>query len=776
MLRHYLTIGGEDVSGYMQSVRIERYDSGATAEFVIANIYGMFTGRWRDEGDETAKVVLLLENERHNCIGDGDFRQEGAELNIEIESNSKIYHAFCGYVSKVDYDEQFVKLKANTADEFLEEEAMPDGVKPKGGTAYIATPPAEIILDVISQHKDPPIGITILNAGEAGSKGYPVLQVPRRKLPGYKPPVPPGGSEAKFPSNYEYLSDSEYERRYPNDSGRPDGWKPGTGVYGDGWYRPPGDSPRDEDPRRCQQVCRYKELLKCCKSTECAYKRKGTLCRQVRCPYDIEKRRVCYTICPYDTGDCIDSMSTDLAECSTCGGSGSAANGAVCSQCGGTGSSSNKAINAALDNAQSAYDQASNRLTEAQSAYDQAETSLQKRNASVAIQKAMQDVMKSKTDLDRLSQFKEKPVDDDEENQSSGNPDEMVYVDFWNPPIIKDQVQGVKGVKYADVIRAVQRSTGGQFFINEECQAKFIPPNYVVPSTETAIDITHLVTRQGLAKSAMGHANIVVVYGSGITEPGASPVERERHKVIGYLHENVDSIQRHGTIHAAEVDVHYLPKQSPVEELAKNLIEFYKGDDDKAETDAIGICPKIYQRVQWKVPIGPQMDTEECQFGSTAIMAVVSGRVSKVVLDYSTAGWQVNLDVSTEGEDSSSGTGSMMKPFVTAGDYAFATPELYDQLEAQNQDDWNRMSTIGVGSSGPTPLDPMWNPENSDGYHLWVRPSADGKTLELITDTGQSWGKVGDRPSGAFALRKLIGSISLLSGEDAKSLMDQSEV
>lgn len=774
MLRHYLTIGGEDVSGYMQSVRIERYDSGATADFVIANIYGMFTGRWRDEGDETAKVVLLLENERHNCIGDGDFRQEGAELDIEIESNSKIYHAFCGYVTKVDYDEQFVKVKAGTADEFLEEEAMPDGVKPKGGTAYVATPPAEIILDVISQHKDPPIGVTILNAGEAGSKGYPVLQVPRKKLPGYKPPVPPGGTEAKFPSNYEYLSDSEYERRYPNDSGRPDGWKPGTGVYGDGWYRPPGDSPKDEDPRRCQQVCRYKELLKCCKSTECAYKRKGTLCRQVRCPYDIEKRRVCYNICPYDTGDCIDSMSADFTECSTCGGSGSAANGAVCSQCGGTGSSNNKAINAALSNAQRAYDDASNRLTEAQNAYDRAETSLQKRNASIAIQKAMRDVMKTKTDLDRLSQFKEKPVDE-EGQSSSGDPDELVYVDFWNPSIIKDQVQGVKGVRYADVIRAVQRSTGGQFFINEECKAQFIPPNYVVPSTETVIDISHLVSRQGLAKSAMGHANIVVVYGSGITEPGASPVERERHKVIGYLHENVDSIQRHGTIHAAEVDVHYLPKQSQVEELAKNLIEFYKGDDDKAEVDAIGICPRIYQKVQWKVPIGPQMDTEECQFGSTAIMAVISGRVSKVVLDYSTAGWQVNLDVSTEGEGSS-GTGSMMKPFVTAGDYAFATPELYDQLEAQNQDYWNSMSTVGVGSSGPTPLDPMWNPENSDGYHLWVRPSADGKTLELITDTGQSWGKVGDRPSGAFALRRLVGPTSLLSGEDAKSLMDQSEV
>jgi hypothetical protein len=773
MLRHYLKIGGEDVSGYMQSVHIERYDSGATAEFVIANIYGMFTGKWKDEGDETAKVVLLLENERHTCVGDADYRQEGAELDIEIESNSKIYHAFCGYITKVDYDEHFVKLKANTSDEFLEEEAMPDGVKPRGGTAYIATPPAEIILDVIAQHKDPPIGITILSEGAAANKGYPVLQVPRKKLPGYKPPIPPGGSQAKFPSHYEYLSPSEYERKYPNNSGRPDGWRPGTGVYGDGWYRPPEGMPRPEYPQRCKHVCRYKEQYKCCKSTECAYKQEGTLCRQVSCPYDIEKRNLCYTICPYDSGDCIDSSLTDLSECSTCGGSGSAANGAICSECGGTGLSNNKAINSALDNAQRVFDDASNRLTAAQEAYDRAETSLQKRNASIAIQKAMQDVIKARNDLNRLEKFKEQPVDEGDA-EISGNPEELVYVDFWNPPIIKDQVQGVKGVKYADVIRAVQRSTGGQFFVNEECKAQFIPPNYVIPSTESAIDITHLVTRQGLAKSAMGHANIVVVYGSGITEPGASPVERERHKVVGYLHENVDSIQRHGTIHAAEVDVHYLPKQSQVEELAKNLIDFYKGDDDKAEVDAIGICPRIFQKVQWKVPIGPVMDTDECQFGSTAIMAVVSGRISKVVLDYSCQGWQVNLDVSTEGEDS--GTGSMMKPYVTAGDYAFATPELYDQLEAQNQENWNRMSTVFTGSSGPTPLDPSWNSQNEDGYHLWVKPSADGKTLELVMDTGQSWGKVGDKPSGAFALRRMIGPSSLFNGEDINSLMNQSEI
>lgn len=747
MLRHYLTIGGEDVSGYMQSVRIERYDSGATADFVIANIYGMFTGKWRDEGDETAKVVLLLENERHSCIGDidTDFRQEGAELDIEIESNSKIYHAFCGYVSKVDYDEHFVKLKANTADEFLEEEAMPDGVKPRGGTAYIATPPAEIILDVISQHKDPPIGITILNAGEAGSKGYPVLQVPRKKLPGYKPPVPPGGSEATFPSNYEFLSPFEYERRYPNDTGRPDGWRPGTGVYGDGWYRPSGNMPQPEDPRRCQQVCRYKELYKCCKSIECAYKNKGTFCRQVRCPYDVEKRNVCYTICPYDTQDCIDSVSTDESlECSTCSGTGSV-NGAVCSECGGSGYSTNKTINSALNNAEDIYNDASNRLTEAQNAYDQAETSLQKRKASIAIQKAMHDMMKAKSDLDRLNRFKEKPVD---EGQSAGNPDDLVYVDFWNPPIIKDQVQGVKGVKYADVIRAVQRSTGGQFFINEECQAKFIPPNYVVPSTETAIDITHLVTKQGLAKSAMGHANIVVVYGAGITEPGASPVERERHKVVGYLHENVDSIQRHGTIHAAEVDVHYLPKQNQVEELAKNLIEFYKGDDDKAEVDAIGICPRIYQKVQWKVPIGPQMDTEECQFGSTAIMAVISGRISKVVLDYSTQGWQVNLDISTAEDEVSSQAGINKKQFVTAGDYAFAVPELYNELVKQVH--------------GFNPL---------LGDVIYVKPSADGKTLE-IPEVG-NYGRLGDRPAGYYALRK-IADVDVLQ-KTMTDMIDQSQ-
>jgi hypothetical protein len=45
MLRHYLTIGGEDVSGFMQSVKLERSDSSARANFVIANIYGMFTSK-----------------------------------------------------------------------------------------------------------------------------------------------------------------------------------------------------------------------------------------------------------------------------------------------------------------------------------------------------------------------------------------------------------------------------------------------------------------------------------------------------------------------------------------------------------------------------------------------------------------------------------------------------------------------------------------------------------------------------------------------------------
>ena len=161
---------------------------------------------------------------------------------------------------------------------------------------------------------------------------------------------------------------------------------------------------------------------------------------------------------------------------------------AICSECGGTGLSNNKAINSALDNAQRVFDDASNRLTEAQESYDQAETSLQKRNASIAIQRAMQDVMKARNDLNRLKKFKEQPVDEGD-TEISGNPEELVYVDFWNPPIIKDQVQGVKGVKYADVIRAVQRSTGGQFFVNEECKAQFIPPNYIVPSTENAIEI-----------------------------------------------------------------------------------------------------------------------------------------------------------------------------------------------------------------------------------------------------------------------------------------------
>jgi hypothetical protein len=796
MLRHYLTIGGEDISGFMQSVKIERSDSGATADFVIANIYGMFTGRWRDDGDENAKVVLLLENERHNCIGDADIRNEGADITIEIESNSKVYHAFCGYVAKVEYDDHFVKIKARTADEFLEEEAMPDGVKPTGGTAYIATPPAQIILDVISQHKDPKIGVSTLTPAEASARGYPVLQIQRSKLPGYVPPVPPGGSQAEYPPNYEYLSDYSYDKLYPDGNGEEYGWHPGTGVHGPGWYRAPGDTGGGSpggggtgtgpgEARSCAMVCRYKALYKCCKTTECAYKKKGTLCRQVKCPYDVEKRSRCFLLCPYDTGDCIDSTTTaEPFECPTCGGSGSSSIGGTCSTCGGSGYSSNQAVNAAIGNGQTALSNAATALTAAQNAYNQAQTPAAKEQAAINLQKAIQAYNKAQTDLDKLNQFKEKPLDEENPNGAaaagagdslSGNPDDMVYVDFWDPQIIKDQVQGVKGVKYADVIRAVQRSTGGQFYINEECQAKFIPPNYVVPSNDVAIDITHLVTKQGLAKSAMSHANIVVVYGSGITEPGQSPVERERHKVIGYLQENTDSVQRHGTIHAAEVDVHYLPKQSQVEELAGNLIEFYRGDDDKAEVEAIGICPRIYQKVQWKVPIGPQMDTANCQFGSTAIMAVVSGRINKVTLDYSTKGWTVNLEVSTVEEVEGS---SMMKPFVLSGDYAFATPELYDQLEQENQNNWGVAESIGTSDAGYTAPSPYWDPATgaANGQTLWVVPSADGKTLELKWQMGDSWGKVGDRPAGAYALRRLTGPTSLLSGQDPNALMSQSEV
>ena len=797
MLRHYLTIGGEDVSGFMESVHIERSDSGATADFVIANIYGMFTGRWKDEGDETAKIVLLLENERHTCIGDADIRQSGAELEVAIESNSKIYHAFCGYVAKVEYDEKLVKIKARTGDEFLEEEAMPDGVKPTGGTAFIATPPAKIILETIKQHKDPVITVATLTPAEASSRGYPVLQVQRKDLPGYVPPVPPGGSQAVYPSNYECLSKTDYNKLYPNGDGEKYGWKPGTGRCGEGYYRKPGDTGIGDGSssggsgsgsntvRTCGMTCRYKALSKCCKTTECAYKKKGTLCRQVKCPYDVQKRSQCFLLCPYDTGDCPDSAtSAQPFECPTCGGSGSSSVGGTCSTCGGSGYSTNQAVNSATTNAQAALSSAQSAYNAALAAYQSA-TPADKANAAAALEQAAQTLKQAQSDLTKISQTQENPIDDENpaatpssSDVQSGSGDDMVYVDFWDPQIIKDQVQGVKGVKYADVIRAVQRSTGGQFYVNEECQAKFIPPNYIVPSKDIAIDITHLVTKQGLGNNAMNHANIVVVYGSGITEPGQSPVERERHKVIGYLEENTDSVQRHGTIHAAEVDVHYLPKQSQVEELAGNLIEYYRGDDDKAEVEAIGICPLIYQKVQWKVPIGPQMDTKNCQFGSTAIMAVVSGRVNKVVLDYSTKGWNINLDVSTVEEDPSSGSTSMLKPFVTSGDYAFATPELYDQLEQENQNHWGEFEAIGTGDAGYTAPAPYWDPATAkdNGQSLWVVPSSDGKTLELKYVDGQSWGKVGDRPDGAFAMRRLTGDKSLLSGTDIVSLMRESEV
>lgn len=137
----------------------------------------------------------------------------------------------------------------------------------------------------------------------------------------------------------------------------------------------------------------------------------------------------------------------------------------------------------------------------------------------------------------------------------------------------------------------------------------------------------------------------------------------------------------------------------------------------------------------WKIPIGPQMDTEECQFGSTAIMAVVSGRVSKVVLDYSTAGWQVNLEVSTSSDPVSSGA-EPTKKFVTAGDYVFAAPDLYDELLKQV---------------------PSFKPLLGDV--IYVKPTADGTSLEM--PVLGNYGKIGDRPEGYFALRRTVDPIVL---------------
>jgi len=582
MLRHKLTIAGEDVSGYLISAHIEKYGdkdkSDAKADFVLANIYGMFTGRWKDEGDEKAKIGLILENQRVNCIGEANIREEG-NIDITMESNTKQYHAFCGYITKIEYDDKNVNIHANTAEDFLEQEPMPDGVRPSGGTAYVAMPPAEIILDVIKQHKDPQISVGTLSEEEAAKKGYPVLRTQRKNLPQYKGSTEKGKTEK------------------------------GKGDKGKG----EGEDEKERTPRICKVSGRYKRKGKCCAPVSCPYKSSGTLCRSVECPYDDIKAQYCTSDCPYDTNDCPDEMPPQV-------------------------------LNKNLNDALSQLSKAALDLDEARDAYRNATTSEGKINAADKYREAIEAYNEAQENLKEAKKFQEKAS-----SSSEGDPEDIVAIDFWDPQIIKDQVQGVKGVKYADVIRAVCQATGGIFFIDNKCQARFVPPNYVEATTETDMDITALVTKQELGKNAMGHANIVVVYGSGITEPGKSPVERERHKVVGFLAENPDSIARHGTIQAAEVDVHYLPKQDQVEELAKNLIEYYKGEDDKAQVSAIGVDPLIFQKIRWVVPIGPQMDTDQCQFGSTAIMAVVEGRVNKVVLDYSTDGWKVDIDAATEG-------------------------------------------------------------------------------------------------------------------------------
>ena len=88
------------------------------------------------------------------------------------------------------------------------------------------------------------------------------------------------------------------------------------------------------------------------------------------------------------------------------------------------------------------------------------------------------------------------------------------------------------------------------------------------------------------------------------------------------------------------------------------------------------------------------------------------------------------------GDDPVSSGSEPKKKFVTAGDYAFATPELYDQLVKQ--------------VPGFKPL---------LGDVIYVKPTADGTSLEM-PELG-NYGRLGDRPEGYFALRRTVDPVVL---------------
>lgn len=724
MIKHRLTIGGEDVSEFLIKAHIEKWGdidyADANAEFTLVNLYGMFTGKWRDEGSENVKIGLVLVNERNTCVDLPNFRYEDVtDIEGFIENEVKEYHAFCGYIARVDYDEQYVIIKGRTAEEFLEEEPMPDGVKPKGGTAYIAWKPSEIILDIISQHKDPPIEAATLTRDEVAQRNYPVLKTPANRLPNNVP---------KLPSK----EDKE-------DTGGSDG---------------------DVEPGKegvCPIACRYKQAGTACKSLECPYKHKDVLCRQVSCPYDLEKRKKCFgSQCPYN-------ISKASTQCSQCSGLGYEASGSLCSCCAGSGYSTAKPYNYVIKELESQVALREEKIKELENQIVNTDDPAKKGELRKQLQEEEHKLKAVKAELIEEQDKRTKPFTPEGEGGSG-----EVAVDFWDPPIIKDQVQATKAMRYADAIRMVTRATGGTFYIDEYCKARFIPPGWIRPTPENQIDITHLVTKQGLGKNAMGHANIVVVYGSGITDPGRSPAERERHKVVGYLEENVDSIRKHGTVHAAEVDMHYLPKQEQITELAKQLIDYYKTEADKAIVEAIGISPYIFQKIRWKIPIGPIKNSDTCDYGSTAIMAVVEGRVNRVVLDYSASGWTVEINASTEKEVAAAEPGKKpegRRPYYTTdGTYLFTYEDVYQDLYNQMMDDWNKNimpDTAGFyWSKDELPFDPKTD-------FIYVKPDPDAPNrVSLYSRSGmrgQAFGKAGDKPPGAYLLRgvqnpSLIGS------------------
>jgi len=160
-------------------------------------------------------------------------------------------------------------------------------------------------------------------------------------------------------------------------------------------------------------------------------------------------------------------------------------------------------------------------------------------------------------------------------------------------------------------------------------------------------DLNGKIMRGSNASNMVGHCNVVHVYGGTINDDGNIINERKTHWTIHATARAPDyDIKYHGLMEAPPVIVPDA-SQERCQEIANNLIEWYRQYQDVPTVKVSGVAPGLLSKVRYQ-PWNGSMPPVSCNGEEEIVMGNIEGLVTRRVVDISAEnGFTCQLDVTT---------------------------------------------------------------------------------------------------------------------------------